>query len=94
MEIKDIENRLAGFKEEREIQSGKVEKARESFERSRDKLAKEQSKLKQIDEKIDNMECYLIKYKLRTVGDEGEVSFDEILEVYKQYKNKEMRKDV
>lgn len=85
-EIKEKHKKLV---EERDKQKQKVDKMQDLLELQKEKLSKEVTKLNALNEKIDRLDFFIFKDKLKSVGVDDASGIDEVLEVYLKHKQED-----
>lgn len=71
---------------ERDDQQRKVDRLENEMEKYRSRLTKEKDKLKNLEDKIDREEFFLIRKRLADELDlTGDDAFDVLIDVYKKY---------
>ena len=85
-EIKEKHKKLV---EERDKQKQKVYKMQDLLELQKEKLSKEVAKLNALNEKIDRLDFFIFKDKLKSVGVDDASGIDEVLEVYLKHKQED-----
>lgn len=88
MDNSEIIGQLNKLKAERDKQNDKVQKLTETVNAGRARLAREQAKLTQLEEKIASQEFFIFKKRFKDVGVEGDAGIEEVIAVYQDYKKR------
>lgn len=85
METNEIKEKLEKAKAERDKQQEKVDKLTDNMNQLRVRLTKENAKLSELNNKVDQQEFCILKNRLMQYGISGEDGIEDLLLIYEQY---------